>query len=316
MRDEFTTVSRSRALSALPFVSVIIPHLNNSRGLLRLLESLARQHYPRDSFEIIVVDNGSATGIDDVVMGFNVRLGYERELLGSYAARNKGIRLARGEILCFIDCDCTAHENWIAEGVKTLRERNAHLVGGNVIFTFSEKRQAAEYYDAITNMGIEAAVKERGVAKTANLFIKKEILARTGLFPGHLVSGGDIYFTAKAVQEGFRLAYSPGAYIYHPTRTFSSLIQKSLRVGAGKAAIHKLSKKQSLVLSPAVFQSRGYLTHLNPLDIKRRLNKAGYQVGFFKFLSILGTSYCYLIAMFTSRWYGLYLKRGKNRKEM
>jgi GT2 family glycosyltransferase len=164
-------------------------------------------------------------------------------------------------------------------------------------------------------MGIEAAVRERGVAKTANLFIRKEILTRIGLFPGHLVSGGDIYFTAKAVREGYRLVYSSSACIYHPTRTFFQLLAKSMRVGAGKAAILKLVKNPSLMVSPEVFHSRSCWAHLNPLDIKRRLKKSGYEVTFFKFLAILGISYCYLIVLSISKFYGLYLKNSEmNRK--
>jgi glycosyltransferase involved in cell wall biosynthesis len=299
----------SNPSSSKPFVSVILPHYNNSRQLSKLLEALEKQRYPQDSFEIIVVDNGSADKVDHLASRFNIRLAFEKDIRGSYAARNKGIQMAKGEILCFTDSDCTPHENWIAEGVKTLSQQDAHLVGGNVIFTFSDKKRAAEYYDAITNMGIEDSAIKRQVAKTANLFIKKQVLEKTGLFPVQLKSGGDIYLTAKAVKNRFRLVYSPGAIVYHPARTFFQLLKKSGRVGAGKAGIFKLLKKDTKKIPKKVFRSRSFLTHLNPLDIKRRLKKNGYQAGFFKFLAILCVSYCYLSTMFLSLLYHLYMKR-------
>lgn len=308
MRAEKLPGTISTHVSLKPFVSVILPHYNNCRQLSALLEALEKQRYPRDSFEIIVVDNGSTEKIHHLASRFNIHLAFENDVQGSYAARNKGIQLAKGEILCFTDSDCIPHENWIAEGVKTLSREDAHLAAGNVIFTFSDKKRAAEYYDAITNMGIETAVKKRRVAKTANLFIKRQVLDKTGLFPVRLKSGGDIYFTANAVKRGFRLVYSPRAKVYHPTRTFFQLLEKSRRVGAGKAGIFKLLKKDPKKISKKVFRSRSSLTHLNPLDIKRRLEKDGYKVGLFKFLSILCVSYCYLSTMLVSQLYHLHMK--------
>lgn len=283
------------------FVSVIVPLYNDSQRVIELLTSLEKQTYPRDAFEIIVVDNGSDQETGDLVSRFDIRLVYETGVRTSYAARNKGIQLARGDILCFTDSDCTADENWIAEGVKALE--NADLVGGNVVFTLSPKKRASEFYDAITNMQIETIVRERGVAITANLFVRKHVIDTVGPFPHHLKSGGDIYFTARAVQKGFRLVYSAHAYVYHPARPFRRLMQKSARVGNGKSGVYKLSNgggNESL-LPRDVLRSKRPLAHLNPLTIRERLKKAGYRVGAFKFLSILLVSYCYLCTMFLSR---------------
>lgn len=283
------------------FVSVIVPLYDDSQRAARLLTSLEKQTYPRDSFEIIVVDNGSHQDTGQLASRFNIRLAHETGIRSSYAARNKGIQMARGEILCFTDSDCTAAENWISEGVKTLREQGADLVGGNVVFTFSTKKRASEFYDAITNMQIETIVRERGVAITANLFVRKHVIDTIGLFPHHLKSGGDIYFTAKAVQNKFHLVYSQDAYVCHPARPFLRLLQKSARVGKGKSGIHRLSNGAGNEIPRKVLRSKSPLAHLNPLTIKERLKKTGYRVGVFKFLSILLVSYCYLLTMFLSR---------------
>ncbi len=285
------------------FVSVIVPLYNDSQRMVKLLTSLEKQTYPRDSFEIIVVDNGSDQDTGHLASRFNIRPAYETNIRSSYAARNKGIGMARGDILCFTDSDCTAGENWIAEGVKALEEKEADLVGGNVVFTLSPKKRASEFYDAITNMQIETIVRERGVAITANLFVRKHVIDTIGLFSHHLKSGGDIYFTAQAVQSGFRLVYSPEAYVSHPARPFLRLLKKSMRVGNGKSRVHKLSNGtgNETVLPRNVLRGKRPLDHLNPLAIKERLKKTGYRVGFFKFLSILLVSYCYLATMLLSR---------------
>lgn len=284
-------------------VSVIVPLYNDSTRVTELLTSLEKQTYPRESYEIIVVDNGSDEDTAHLASRFDIRLVYETGIRSSYAARNRGIRMARGDILCFTDSDCTAGENWIAEGVKALEEKNADLVGGNVVFTLSPRKRASEFYDAITNMQIETIVRERGVAITANLFVRKHVFDTIGLFPHHLKSGGDIYFTAKAVQGKFRLIYSPEAYVSHPARPFFRLLKKSARVGNGKSGVHKLSNGtvNDIILPRNVLRSKSPLAHLNPLAIKKRLKRTGYRVGFFKFLTILLVSYCYLSTMFLSR---------------
>ncbi|MCP5107501.1 MAG: glycosyltransferase [bacterium] len=289
-------------LPRFPFVSVIIPVYNDTPRLIKLLESLEKQSYPRDSYEIIVVDNGSQGDVAHLARRFNIRLGYETGTRGSYAARNKGIEMAGGEILCFTDSDCVVSEDWLIGGIKTLMEQGAHMVGGNVVFTFSSQKRAAEYYDAITNMQIETIVKERGVAITANLFMDRRVVDKTGLFPHHLKSGGDIFYTARAVGKGLKLVYSPGAYVYHPTRGFRQLLKKSIRVGNGKSGMHKLREDDEV--PPEVLQSRNPLSHLNPVATWKRLKKMGYRVGGIKFLSILLVSYCYLFTMFFSRLLG------------
>jgi glycosyltransferase involved in cell wall biosynthesis len=107
-----------------PFISIIIPTLNEERHIVKCLESLKSQRYPGDRFEIIVVDNGSTdrtlnlcekyTESIHVLPGVNVS-----EL------RNYGAGKARGEIYAFIDGDCEADGNWLANAVKSLETERA-----------------------------------------------------------------------------------------------------------------------------------------------------------------------------------------------
>src|SRR4051794_8901034 len=95
-------------------ISVIIPHLNQPDALEACLRSLDAQTLARDAFEIIVVDNGSATPPMDVVAGHpGVRLQHESRP-GPGPARNAGVAAANGEILAFIDADCRAHQDWLS----------------------------------------------------------------------------------------------------------------------------------------------------------------------------------------------------------
>lgn len=90
----------------LPRCSVIVPFWNAGRYVRRCIESLLSQSLPQSEYELLFIDNNSTDGSDQVVAAFPaVRLLREAKQ-GSYAARNRGLAEARGEILVFTDPDC------------------------------------------------------------------------------------------------------------------------------------------------------------------------------------------------------------------
>ena len=104
------------------FVSVIIPVYNDSARVKICLEALEKQTYPQNLYEVIVVDNASDEypAIKDVVCQFSQAIAAYESRPGSYAARNKGISLAKGDIIAFTDADCIPAKNWIEKGVANL----------------------------------------------------------------------------------------------------------------------------------------------------------------------------------------------------
>ena len=132
--------------SEYPFLSVIIPVYNDNAGLKKLLPTLMQQSYPQDKYEVIVVDNGFNQDVTEVTKGFEVKLLTENDIQSSYAARNKGIQQAVGEVFVFIDSDCRAVEDWLYEGIKKMQQVGSDLVGGNVVFSFSEKNPTFVYW--------------------------------------------------------------------------------------------------------------------------------------------------------------------------
>lgn len=221
----------------VPLISVIIPVFNDSERLRLCLQALDHQTYPLESYEIIVIDNNSTENLGRIVaLHKQAKLGFEATR-GSYAARNKGISLAKGNILAFTDSDCIPQPNWIQSGVETLQSDLADMVGGNVIFTFSKNKSIAEVYDSRTNMQIRQNIENRKVSKTANLFTKKHVFDKVGLFPNHLKSGGDVIWTKMATENGFKLVYSEKAAVHHPARPLLPLLKKQYRVGKGQPFI-------------------------------------------------------------------------------
>jgi len=241
-------------IDALPTVSVIVPAYNAERDIAKLIGSLLDLDYPKELLEIIIVDNNSNDRTKETVNQYPVKLLEEKNIQSSYAARNKGIRNAKGEIIAFIDSDCVATPQWIKEGVNILVSESADLVGGKVEFVYSKENTAAELFDSITNMQIEFNIEESAVAKTANLFVKLSLFDKIGMFPYWVKSGGDVQWTGKATKNGFSLLYAPRAIVKHPARSLRALLKKQYRVGRGQVHIWIGERRSSLKFIYSVFR--------------------------------------------------------------
>ncbi len=235
-------------MSYQPIVSVIVPVYNDPDGIRQCLTALSNQTYPDDRYEILAVDNGSTDTTRDVIRGFkNVELHVENEVQGSYAARNRGIEAAEGNIFAFTDADCTPNHEWIEAGVDALDRENADLVGGRVVFEFSDQKTAAERFDALVNMRNDQSTQE-GVAKTANVFVRRTVVRDMGTFPKQFASGGDVYWTQRASHAGFKLVYGPDVIVSHPSRQFKQLLKKQYRVGKGQMQIWKIDERSAVLI--------------------------------------------------------------------
>lgn len=231
----------------LPEVSVIIPVYNRPKEIRTCIEGILDQTYPDELIEIYVVDNNSTDETREVIKEYPVKLETEEEYQSSYAARNTGLEASDGEVVAMIDSDCDPVNEWLENGITKMMETNADLVGGNVEFTFSEPKTAAELYDSINNMQVESDIKNRGVAKTANLFSRRKVFDEIGLFP-LVKSGGDVKWTRKATQNSFKLVFSEKAKVRHPARRFVSSMKKQFRVGKGKYSNNEKSVRPDKVL--------------------------------------------------------------------
>ena len=115
-----------------PLVSVIIPVRNGEKTLRRCLNSVLHQTY--DDYEVIVVDNNSTDRTKDIIASFQNRSGKISYVFesrpGRGAARNAGIRKAKGAIIAMTDSDCVVPFNWLEQLTEPIIHENEDVVVG------------------------------------------------------------------------------------------------------------------------------------------------------------------------------------------
>jgi len=219
-----------------PFVSVIIPTYHDWERLKLCLEALKLQTYPQDRFEVIVINNDPEDPVPEIVLPPNFQIILESKP-GSYAARNKGISIAKGEVLAFTDSDCIPWEDWIVKAVKRLLD-GAERVGGWVeLFYHSEKLSCAEIFDKVYGFSQEEYVAD-GWSVTANMIAWCRFFEIVGPFNESLMSGGDMEWGIRAKNKGISIEFGKEVVVRHPARSkMEDLKKKKRRIMGGKANI-------------------------------------------------------------------------------
>lgn len=218
---------------SLPFISIIIPTYNDWSRLSLCLDALARQSYPGERFEIIVVNNNPDDKVPDhYTIPANCSI-IDESRPGSYAARNTALLIAKGEILGFTDSDCIPDTHWIEKGISYLTtDPKVDIVGGDIhLFRNSKRMKLGDLHDIAFAFPQEKYVTTYHFAATANMFAYKKVFDKAGPFDDKLKSGGDYEWGQRAHQHGFHIVFAPDAIVNHPTRSsFTAVIKKIIRI--------------------------------------------------------------------------------------
>ena len=204
-----------------PFISVIIS-THNMRDLLRAaVESLYRQDYPADRFEIIVVDNSSTDGTEEMMRSLQAKASdmlryYRKENEGPGASRNLGIGQARGDIVAFTDSDCTAHPGWLKNGAAKMGD-GIGVVQGKTVPNPEQTLRALSRTQSITN--------ENGMYQTCNIFYRRDALDMAGGFSPDFCGlncfgkprwgGEDTDLAWRVKEQGWKSVFAEDALVYH-----------------------------------------------------------------------------------------------------
>jgi cellulose synthase/poly-beta-1,6-N-acetylglucosamine synthase-like glycosyltransferase len=231
-------------------ISVIVPFYNSEKTIRRCINSLLNQSYPKNEYEIIFVDDGSADGSVDIVSKFKKIKLIKQSHRGPAVARNVGVKNSKGQIVMFTDADCIPDKNWIRNMAEPFKDKKIIGVSGtyktfnkgSLIARFAgyeiEKRHKnLEKQEQIDFIGTFSAAFRK------NIFLKLKGFDET--FPK--ASGEDPELSFRLEKFG-KLIFQPNAFVYHyhPNTLFKFLKQKFWRgywrVSLYRKHRHKLFK--------------------------------------------------------------------------
>lgn len=199
-------------------ISVIVPFYNSERYIERCIEGLLSQDYPAQEYEVIMVDNGGADRSAGIVQRYPSITLLEEAKRGSYAARNRGLRVAKGDIVAFTDADCVPCRTWLSEIVAAMREPEIGIVLGQRDYEGTSLPLALlEAYENEKHEWVfQSGVPELYYGRTGNMAVRRAIFDELGPFVER-DRGSDTIFVRRCVDRRSCAAvrYSPEMRVRH-----------------------------------------------------------------------------------------------------
>ena len=229
-------------------LSIIIPTHNSESTIQRCIRSLTSQSFPREQFEIIVVDDGSKdktttlakeTGADQIIV---------TEPCFQGKARNIGVQNAKASLLAFIDSDCEAKEGWIKTIINELE--SLPVIGGPV--NNGNPQSLLAWGEYFVEFCAFHEYRKRSTIRTipgCNIACRKEVFFKIGGFTDLRLSE-DILFAESLRRRGINEVFVPEVQIRHLCRTQLNKVLANQKI-LGKFFVRNLENipgtKSSLV---------------------------------------------------------------------
>ena len=187
-----------------PTLSVVMIVLNGAPWIGQQLDALAEQRGAPDSWELVVADNGSTDGTQDIVRSrvdafpVPLRLVDASGAPGASHARNIGASAARAPALAFCDCDDVVHERWAAEASRALADHDC-VMGIN--------RALQEPRNADSEVLNPGGLVGRGI-QSCNFAVLRDVYFEVGGFDESLPPYGceDSEFSIRLRARGYQIA--------------------------------------------------------------------------------------------------------------
>lgn len=272
-------------------ISIIIPIKNASLTYLDNMINALNYQNCHEEYEVIFVDYGSDKArleqFDEKLTESFTFIHSKCENDTPYEARNYGIKRSKGDIIILLDLFCVPAKNWLDEGINYLKSAESDIVAGDVKFNFENYFNTAKLFDSLFNIKMEESVS-RGFAKTANLFIKRKVFDDIGTFPDKYRSGGDVMWTSKAVEQGFKIGFSKDAVVYKYCYSYKKVIQKMWRVTKGQKELQLNTIGKTNPLKRILhFDYYKHMSKQVNVDFKKPLFVRAKLLVFFVFLGIV-----------------------------
>jgi cellulose synthase/poly-beta-1,6-N-acetylglucosamine synthase-like glycosyltransferase len=222
-------------MSDHPLLSIIVPAHNATGVLPRSLGALRNSDLPRDKWELIVVDDGSADDTSLIAARYaDTVVTLPGKPHGPAYARNRGFEVSRGDIIVFIDSDCVAHTDTLSR-IVSLFEAQPDL--GAAFGSYDNKPPATGVMSQYRNL-IHHYVHHRNAGEVETFWagagaIRREVFSEAGMYDEWHYSRPqieDIELGARIRRLGCRILLDPAIQVTHLKRwTLGAVVRTDLR---------------------------------------------------------------------------------------
>lgn len=210
-----------------PFITVVSPVRNEEEHIHGCLSALVNQDYPRDRYEILVIDGMSEDKTRDIIKSFvkqhsHVRM-YDNVNKTVPFALNIGLQYARGEIIVRVDGHAVVAKDYLAQCSRYLKTTRADCVGGRIVSINETKlgRAIALAMSCVFGVG-DAKFRVFGgegwVDTLAFGAYRREVFDKVGTFDEELVRNQDDEFNYRLRKFGGRIFMTPDIKSYYYPR--------------------------------------------------------------------------------------------------
>ncbi len=207
--------------------SIIVAVYNRLDEVKELLDSAEAMDFPRESFEIFFVDDGSQDGFKEFIESYQSESGIQTRAVyqknqGPGAARNNGMANATSDYFIFVDSDCMFPPDYLSELDKRVSDYDACGGPDTDHPSFSPLLKAISYSmtSFIGTGGTRGGGEKVGkfYPRSFNMCVSRKVYETIGGM-NKLRHGQDMDFSARIVEAGFKTGLVKDAFVYHKRRT-------------------------------------------------------------------------------------------------
>ena len=238
-----------------PIVSVVVVAKNEEKHILDCIESIIAQDFPKDKYEVTVVDAASDDRTQEIVRKYPVKL-----IVDNYGTiahqRNMGVDNSKGKYVAFIDADCTADKFWLKKLVATITDSPSDVAGAGgpnlvmnndpVFARIVGYMQEGFWASGGSPQSYKISNYRESVISipNCNIIYKKEIVAKERYDDSIQRRGEDCDLNFRLRQNEYRFIYLPDAIVWHHRpNSFREFVKMMFSDGAADAWITKKHKK-------------------------------------------------------------------------
>jgi hypothetical protein len=242
--------------TAQPLVSVIIPAYNVARFISATLDSVLFQTF--SDYEIVVINDGSpdADELEHELETYSHLITYiTQSNQGAGAARNAGIRAARGEFVAFLDGDDLWLPEFLKEQVALITSDGFDLVYADALNLQGAKRSRTTNMDVNPSTGsvtAESLIAGQCNVVTSSVVARRSLILKVGLFDESFPNSQDFDLWLRLAKYGARMNYQ-NRVLVHRRIYDGSLASNPIKSFAGEISVlEKTSQRSDLTAGERV----------------------------------------------------------------